>query len=458
MVKTETHTVKTRSPTYTRQGSVKLRVIAGPDAGREFKLDIHHTRRVRGGRGAVNELVLNDDLVSGIHFELDMREPDTIVLRDLESRNGIESAGMRVREAVIRPRSTFTVGATRLQLLEAVDASIEISTSDHFESLYGWCDAMREVFVLLERIARKGDAINPILIGGETGTGKDLVAKGLHLRSPRRRNNFVLLDCASIKKELFESELFGHKKGAFNGADHRRGLLADADRGTLFIDEVGDLPLELQSGLLRFLETGEFRPVGGNNYQKSDVRVIAATHRDLRRMVDRGTFRRDLYFRLFGGIPLTMPPLRERGDDVLLLAERFLRLFSEEQGLPRSQLTTSAIESLRNHHWPGNVRELRRVMRSAAALADDGMIRVGDLLLEDTNRPHEVGGIGRELIRLLDGSEAEAKNGFERIYYTNLLAKGGTYGSLAKRAGVTEQSLRNKRKKFNLCRSTGLQD
>jgi transcriptional regulator with PAS, ATPase and Fis domain len=221
-----------------------------------------------------------------------------------------------------------------------------------------------------------------ILIAGESGTGKELVVRAIHGLSPRRDGPLVALNCAAIPCELAESELFGHAKGSFTGATDRRiGKFAAADRGTLLIDEIGEMDLPVQAKLLRTLETRAISPVGSNDEQPVDVRIVAATHRDLRAMVQAGKFREDLYYRLHV-VDVHMPPLRQRRDDVPLLAAAFLDEFVREHGRDVRRVTAAAMDALQAYHWPGNVRELRNVLEGAVVLSRTGVIDLDDLALD----------------------------------------------------------------------------
>ena len=234
-------------------------------------------------------------------------------------------------------------------------------------SLVGDGPAMAELRALIERIATPKTTV---LIIGESGTGKELVAKAIHDASPRRSKRFVAINCAAIPANLLESELFGHVKGAFTDASRdRSGLFEDADGGTLFLDEVGELPLPLQSKLLRALQEGEVRPIGGSASIKVDVRVIAATLRDLPAEIEAGRFREDLYYRL-AVVPVELPPLRERAEDIPQLARFFLARHALRHGRPEIALTDDAAEALAAQPWPGNVRELENILERALVLAD----------------------------------------------------------------------------------------
>ncbi len=230
--------------------------------------------------------------------------------------------------------------------------------------LIGRSPAMQEIYRVIARLTQTDLTV---MIMGESGTGKELVARALHDYGKRRHGNFVAVNMAAIPKELVESELFGHERGAFTGATNRGvGRFEQAEGGTLFLDEIGDMPLEAQTRLLRVLQQGEYTTVGGRTPIKTDVRIIAATNRDLRQLIQQGLFREDLYYRL-NVVPLRLPPLRERAEDIGDLVRHFLRK-AEEEGLPAKHLEPEALEILRHHRWPGNVRELENLIRRLAVL------------------------------------------------------------------------------------------
>jgi DNA-binding NtrC family response regulator len=253
-----------------------------------------------------------------------------------------------------------------------------------FGTIVGGSPALQAVLAQARRVAAARDVT--VLLGGETGTGKELLARAIHLESARGAEPFVEINCAAIPANLLESELFGHEKGAFTGAvASRPGLLELADGGTVFLDEVGHLPLELQPKLLRALETREVRRVGGTGVRRVDVRVIAATHVDLAEAVGAGAFREDLYYRL-NVVHLVLPPLRERGADVVLLAEAFLARLAAHYSLPTPVLDAAARSALAAHPWPGNVRELRNAIERALVLSPPGEIALDDLLAPGPRR------------------------------------------------------------------------
>ena len=239
-----------------------------------------------------------------------------------------------------------------------------------FASIIGESPAIKKVLARAARILQRADAT--ILIDGETGTGKELVARGIHDGGPRRGAPFVAVNCSALPDRLIESELFGHERGAFTDATSTKpGLFEVADGGTIFLDEIGDLPLELQAKFLRVLQDKQVRRVGGTKSRKVDIRIIAATNEDLSRHIQDGKFREDLYFRL-SVITLTLPPLRERGDDLMLIVDALLKELAEHHDLPVPDITPQARRSLLDYHWPGNVRELRNAVERALLLSAPG--------------------------------------------------------------------------------------
>ncbi|HJZ88076.1 MAG TPA: sigma 54-interacting transcriptional regulator [Polyangia bacterium] len=446
----------------------KLVVVAGADQGKELEIT---KPRVSGGRSVINDIVLSDKAVSGTHFEIVGRD-DGYRLRDLDSTNGSYIGDLRIKEVYLRPGTVFRVGHTQLRFEPMHDVvEIALSSADRFDKVIGASIRMREIFAALERVA---PSELTVLITGETGTGKELIARGIHNASARKAKPFIVLDCGAIPKDLIESTLFGHEKGAFTGAvGQHRGCFEQADKGTIFMDEIGELDLNLQPKLLRVLENREIKRVGGDRTIKVDVRVMAATNRDLRQMVNAGTFREDLYFRL-SVIHVEMPPLRERREDIPQLVHHFLREVAERRAMQLS-ISVDAMAALVAHSWPGNVRELRNVVERAASLCEGPTITRADLTFgrdgtprtalpgRTTLPPGSVGAggggemMGFELQPGLEFKEAKQRvvDAFERAYLTDLLKRhGGNITRAAQEAGLTRYHLRELLKRHSLVGGT----
>ena len=353
-----------------------LVVVSGSARGKRVKLG----ERLTVGKAADNDLVLPDDTVSRHHCEFE-RTATGIVVRDLGSTNHTRVGRTAVREAVIESGSTIVVGSVELLLRgEPNRTQVLPSESTSFGEALGNSLSMRQIFGVLERIAPTDASV---LLEGETGTGKDVLARSSHQISARKEQPFVVVDCGAVSYNLIESELFGHERGAFTGAvAARQGAFEIAGRGTVFLDEVGELPLDVQPKLLRVLESGEFRRVGGNKPLHAEARIVAATKRNLKDEVERGKFREDLYFRL-SVVPITVPPLRTRREDVPALVEQFLTLARKrDPSASAIALSRETVSALAAHDWPGNVRELRNVLDRAIYIATAGgerEIRLVDL-------------------------------------------------------------------------------
>lgn len=415
-------TVRQPTTTHRRVGQLVLCVVDGPDRGKRHLLEVNRGRVLKAGRSITNDLVISDQAVSGTHFELIVQD-DGIRVRDLDSANGVYLHNMRVWEAQFDLDAILRVGCTSLQLVGSTTINAPLSDHDQFGELRGDSPIMREMFADLERIARLAERL-PVLVTGETGTGKELVARGLHAASARAAGPFVVLDCTALPRELAESHILGHARGAFTGAvrDHA-GLFEQAHRGTLFIDELGELPLDLQAKLLRPLERGELVRLGESTVRKVDVRVISATHRDLRVMMSQGKFREDLYFRLAYKI-VEVPALRERGDDILRLAGRFFAAACAREGVvPSRELSAAACVALKQHSWPGNVRQLKAVVECAALTTVRPVVEASDLRLDDY--PH-IPSTTVDLNASLAMPIGRAKEAFERMYYRALLRRIGS--------------------------------
>jgi len=392
---------------------------------------------LRVGSKEGNSLRLTNETVSRYHFEIEST-PLGFLLRDLGSTNGTFVDGYRVREVYLPRRAQLKAGEVAITF-EALgeDVAIELSESDGFGDAIGRSAAMREVFSVLEKVAKKDLTI---LLEGESGTGKERIAEAIHLASPRKDKRFVVFDCASVPATLMESELLGHERGAFTGAQARRvGRFEEADGGTLFLDEIGELPLELQPKLLRALERREIRRVGGANVQPVDVRVLAATNRDLVREVNRGAFREDLYYRL-AVVRVRVPPLRERREDIALLVEHFVRESLDGDEARAREVVAGISETnwqgLLNHPWPGNVRELRNFIERTLAVSGGVEADVPPPPRGAVGAPVEAAGAVDLSRPFIEEREALLAS-FERTYLEAMLARhGGNISRAARAAGL----------------------
>jgi DNA-binding NtrC family response regulator len=340
-----------------------LRVVEGPDKGLSRTFE---RRLVYVGTGPDNHLVLTDPTVSRTHARIQF-DPAGYKIADEGSKNGVIVSGMRVTGAYLPAEARITLGQTTLVFsLGTEEVELSIARESRFGRLLGQSVEMREIFAMLKRVVPT-DAT--VLIEGESGTGKELVAEALHQFGARRARPFVVFDCSAVPRELMESELFGHVRGAFTGAVRDRiGAMEEAHGGTLFLDEVGELPPDLQPKLLRALEKQEIKPVGGNRRIQLDLRIVCATNRDLEAEVDAGGFRQDLFYRL-GVIRIQLPPLRKRPEDIPMLADHFLAELAARHGVPPARLSYDTMERLKEYGWPGNVRELRNFLERSVILA-----------------------------------------------------------------------------------------
>jgi DNA-binding NtrC family response regulator len=392
------------------------------------------------------DVVVDDPHVSRKHCVVTMTDGG-VVLRDLESKNGTFVGELQIREVVLRPGVVARVGQGQLELrVTGAPRDVPLSTSARFGEAIGGTLGMRALFARLDIAAATKETV---LLVGESGTGKELLARAIHDASPRREGPFVVFDCSSVAPTLVESELFGFVKGAFTGADRdRAGIFEEAHGGTLFIDEVGELPVDLQPKLLRALEARQTRRVGGGAWLPFDARIVAATHRDLAARMKGGEFRQDLYYRL-AVLEARVPPLRERRDDIELLAERFLAAHSPP--LTVRDLPPGSVAMLRAHDWPGNVRELRNVLARMIVFQDADQARFDD------PAPGRGGGATAHdaLLRLpLREARQQVVERFEQAYLAAQLdAHGGNVSRAAEAIGVSRQFLHRLIDRYNLERN-----
>ena len=410
----------------------------------------------RIGKSRACALRLHDGAVSHQHVELVARDGGPVVVRDLGSTNGCWFAGARFSELEVDRAATIVVGKTTIRI-EPIDAALAIPPSPRARlgGLVGGSEAMRRAYAVIERVAASAASV---LIEGETGTGKELAARAIHDGSPRRAGPFVVCDLGNLAGNLSDSELFGHVRGAFTGADRDRvGAFVAADGGTIFLDEIGELPLEVQPRLLRALESREVRPLGATAYRPIDVRVVAATNRDLAAEVQAGRFREDLYHRL-GVVVVRLPPLRERLEDLPMLVAHLrggAAADAPTAATPTSATptgaaptaeapTAEAIAALAAHDWPGNVRELRNVLERAAALG----LALSPALLGDGREPRAPRPDDDLPFR---DAKTQLVDAWERDYVRALLARcHGNVSLAARRAGMDRAYLHRLLKKHGL--------
>ena len=414
----------------------KIVVVDGPDRGAEVVLDGSQSNRVLVGQGASCDLRLSDPKVSRRHVALSVDE-NGLRLVDLESRNGTFVSGVRVFDALLEGGEMIHIGNSMLRVDALATAQqIALSSATSFGNVVGASVEMRRLYPLCERLAASDV---PVVIEGETGTGKEVLAESIHDKSARARGPFVVFDCTAVPPNLVESELFGHERGAFTGATTRQqGLVEAASGGTLFLDEVGDIPQSMQVKLLRLLETGTYRRVGAAEWRRADIRLVSATHRDLRAMVGEGRFRQDLFYRL-NAFPIGVPPLRERLADLPELIAALLDRVAPGRALA---VAPDALACLAAYPYPGNVRELRNLLERASLMCDGDTIAVRHL-------PDEVLAIRQPVPEAHGATEARAPAGapatWKDIGRETLRAilerHQGSRRDLARRLGISERTL-----------------
>ncbi|WP_394822470.1 sigma 54-interacting transcriptional regulator [Pendulispora albinea] len=375
---------------------------------------------------SVVRIPIHDRKVSEIHAELTVTR-DGVRIRDLRSTNGTVVDGVPVTEAFLRKGHRIRVGETELQFLPAAAATtVDLETDETFPPLVGTASSMRKFYRKLSRVAPTEFTV---LVTGETGTGKELVAQAIHEASRRAKGPYVVIDCGAINLSLAESLLFGHKKGAYTGAaDRQPSPFEDADGGTLFLDEIGELPLETQSRLLRVLQERQVKSVGDNFYRRVDVRIIAATRRNLEKEVNEGRFRVDLFHRLMV-LQVQVPPLRDRLDDIPALVELFTRKLGHEGAFAR--ISHESLLQMTTYDWPGNVRELLNVVARGLAFAPD----VGPIHLELPKA-------GANPLEEQANTYPVALLAFKRAYWTNVHTLcGGKYKNMVSLAGLSKTAI-----------------
>ncbi|RYE93291.1 MAG: FHA domain-containing protein [Myxococcales bacterium] len=389
------------------------------------------------GRHEDCQLVLDDPRVSSMHAEMVATEQG-VRLRDKGSKNGTFVGGVRVGEVFLTTRTSFRLAATEVVFEPATREAVPVAQFGRFGPLVGETAAMRALFDRLRRVAATELTV---LIGGETGTGKELVARAVHQASPRKDGPFVVVDCGSIPATLAEASLFGHEKGAFTGAiDRRISPFVEADGGTIFLDELGELPIDPQPKLLRALAERRIKAVGSNIYRPVNVRVVAATRRDLVREVNEGLFRSDLFFRV-AEVRVDLPALRARLDDIPPLVRGMLGELGAADAFAR--VPPEALAQLQRYDWPGNVRELRNAVAAALALADEGGSIDIDAHLGSLTLPTPPPTSAPSDSSTFRDAKQDVLNRFERDYFSRLHQEtGGNVSEMARRADIERAHVR----------------
>ena len=466
---------------------IVLDVVDGQDRGRRF---VSEQSSVRLGADPLCDVVLTDPTVSRNHAEVRARGAGFMLI-DLQSTNGTFVDDERVESAPLEAKSTFRLGRSELRF-DVLTEKVSVSTTSsrtRYDNIIGTSRALREIFSILDRVAPSELSV---IIEGETGAGKELIARAIHDHSNRAKGPFVVFDCSAFPPSLLESELFGHEKGAFTGAVGRHvGVFERADKGTLFFDELGELDLEFQAKFLRVLETGKLRRVGGERTIEVDVRMVSATNRNVKEMVEEKTFRSDLFYRL-AQVRFLLPALRQRTEDIPMLVEHFLEQQAERTGR-KPMMELDAIKVLQSYSWPGNIRELRNAIEKAVALSSEGLITADYFQKEFTqerptrhhaapaaslsqpSHPESVGlaersfisapsrgdGLRAEVSEVMAGPDGEllpfkeikevVVSSFERQYLNALLARTGNNISKASRkAGIDRRHFYRLLKKLDI--------
>ena len=442
---TSTHTLIVENRTTLKLRKCRLTVVGGPDINREALSD---KERIRVGAHATNDLVLIEDrTVSRHHFEIQYTERGYLLI-DLNSTNGTYLDGRRIERAYLNAGSELRAGQSVIKFSPIdEELTVEPDRDGQLGDMVGSSVKMRQIFGLIRKIAPMDVSV---IIQGETGTGKELVARAIHENSLRKKGPMVVLDCGAIPPNLIESELFGHEKGSFTGAvASRPGAFERASGGTIFLDELGELRLDLQPKLLRVLENREVRRVGGNEVLEVDVRIIAATNRDLVKEVQAGTFREDLYFRL-SVINIQLPALRQRREDIPVIIRKALEDPEVVAKYGKKHLTVEAQAVLQAYPWPGNVRELMNVVSHVLTFADGEEIGVHHLPPRVMGQQKEQPLPFNEHLSFKDAKEQLLEN-FEREYIGQVLKRcDGNISRAARESGLHRKSIERLVKKYTL--------
>ncbi|MCP5464710.1 MAG: sigma 54-interacting transcriptional regulator [Deltaproteobacteria bacterium] len=438
----------------------KYQLVVSGNEGAKRKYELGKKKTIKIGKKNDNDIVIDDRTVSRYHVEISVTEDNNYVLKDLNSTNGTSINGIKVKEAFLTQGDLIEIGETKLEF-QTYDEKVQIEPSDEnqFGQMVGKSRKMRQIFGILGRISPSQATV---IVEGETGTGKELVAKAIHEHSLRKDKPFIVFDCSAVAANLIESELFGHTKGSFTGAlKDRMGAFEAANGGTIFLDEIGELSLDLQPKLLRALEQREIKRVGSTKSVSLDVRVISATNRNLKEEVKDGAFREDLYYRL-SVVKIQLPSLRERLEDIPLIVEKILgsaRFNRKPDGdYYVTRVEDDALKILQRYQWPGNIRELHNVIERAVSFSEKGVIKGSHLQYVFS----EIESGEEATVRLqnidLDKPFKEAKQAvvesFEAEYLQELLERNkGNVSKAAREAKIDRKHLRNLLVKYGILKT-----
>ena len=436
----------------------KYQFVFSSKDGNKRKFELGKKRRLTIGKRSDNDIIISwDKTVSRNHIEIDCTEDNQYILRDLNSTNGTLINGLKVKEAYLSQGDLIQIGETKIEF-QSFDEKVQVEPSEKefFGGMVGRSRKMRQIFGILERISPSQATV---IVEGETGTGKELVAQAIHDNSLRKDKPFIVFDCSAVAPNLIESELFGHTKGSFTGAvKDRIGAFEAANGGTIFLDEIGELTIDLQPKLLRALEQREIKRVGSTQAKSLDVRVICATNRNLKELVAKGGFREDLYFRL-SVVKVQLPPLRERLEDIPLIVEKLLthsRFNRKPDGtFYVTRIEDDAVKALQRYPWPGNVRELNNILERAVSFAQNGVVHGQDLQFVFSEAQSGEESTVRMQSIDTDMPFKEAKQvvveTFEKEYLQELLDKNkGNVSQAAREAKIDRKHLRNLLVKYGI--------
>lgn len=443
----------------------KYQLVVHTPEGSRKKYELGSKKIIKIGKKNDNDIVINDKTVSRYHVEIHKSEDNSYVLKDLNSTNGTSINSMKVKEAYLSQADMIEIGETQVEF-QTYDENVQIEPSDnnYFGSMVGKSKKMRQIFGVLERISPSQATV---IVEGETGTGKELVAKAIHDNSTRKDKPFIVFDCSAVSPNLIESELFGHMKGSFTGAHKDRvGAFEAANGGTIFLDEIGELTSDLQPKLLRALEQREIKRLGSTKSVNLDVRVISATNRNLKEEVKNNAFREDLYYRL-SVVKIQMPPLRERLEDIPLIVEKILehgRFNKKSDGsFYVTRVEDDALKILQRYQWPGNVRELTNIIERSVSFSEKGIIKGNHLqyVFSELESGEEATVRLQNIDHDKPFKEAKAAvvESFEKEYLIELLERNkGNVSAASREAKIDRKHLRNLLVKYGIIGSETLDE